>query len=178
MGELEAKESICQLEYWMDASSIVELWWLQGSLLCGNAIGKAITACTIIRPNDLDPGSLMTAIHSVQMAGNLSNMTLSHINKQESIHTHLRKNDKGCTMSCECWHCILHSKRQSKRLSSPHCAEWLQAMREIYSSRKAVVYVFNQAMSEHPLWSCPASGNKSPGPVEPLSWFKYKMSNV
>lgn len=88
LSELEAKESICQLDHWMDASSIEELWWLQGSLLCGNAIGKAVTACTVIRPSDLDPALLMTAIHSVQMAGNLSNMALSHMNKQESTHTH------------------------------------------------------------------------------------------
>lgn len=93
-GELEAKESICQLDHWMDASSIEALWWLQGSLLCGNAIGKAVTACTVIRPNDLDSASLMTTIHSVQMAGNLSNMTLSHMNKQESTHTYTHPSRK------------------------------------------------------------------------------------
>ena len=48
-------------------------------------------------------------------------------------------------------------------------------MREIYSRLEAVVYVFNQVVSEHALWSCPASGNKSSGPAGPRSWFKKKM---
>lgn len=88
MGELQAKESICELEHWMDASSIEELWWLQGSLLCSNAIGKAITACTVIWPNDLDPASLIAAIHSGQMAVDLSNVALRRMNKQEDAHVH------------------------------------------------------------------------------------------
>lgn len=120
-GELEAKESICQLEHWMNASSIEELWWLQGSLLCGNAIGKAITACTVIRPDDLDPASLMTAIHSIQMAGNLSNMTLSRTSKQESMHTRIHT---SCTLSCGCRRCLLPTERQSEKLSLPRSSEW------------------------------------------------------
>lgn len=52
-GKPWAKESICKLEHWMDSSLIEELWWLQGLLLCGNAIGKIVTAYTIIRSNDL-----------------------------------------------------------------------------------------------------------------------------
>lgn len=88
MGELQAKESICELEHWIDASSIEELWWLQGSLLCSNAIGKAITACSVIWPNDVDPASLIAAIHSGQMAVNLSNVALRRMNKQEDARVH------------------------------------------------------------------------------------------
>lgn len=130
------------------------LWdcrWLQGPLPGANATGEAIAARVAIRPNDSDPASLMTVVPF----------------KRLGIYL---------TWPFQAWATVCLEpveKCQSKPVALNDCRQW----GKIWIWLKAIVYVFNRALSEHLLCSFRALGSTSAVLVGPLSWFKVNLSD-